>query len=197
MRMTCLDMVDRRARDAVFTSERGTVDGWVTQPLLYVCDRLLRKSFSYRSRKCFFDAPSKLQTAVQIVSGRAEFRCPIGNAHSFAVVSKQSIRSLIAGLFRRGGPSTVTRFIVPIVVNALDRMRIGWPYSHVLNEIVESGFAGPSLANIDAHSSVSCISGHARITASTVHLEPWTVLCTLMFLHGGNYTIGRRICSVM
>ena len=60
------------------------------------------------------------------------FSGPIAQAHCLVFKRDHDVKTGVACLLSARGPSTVSRLIIPIVFDALNRMTRGWSGSHVL-----------------------------------------------------------------
>lgn len=62
---------------------------------------------------------------------------PLAKMSSFSFVCNQAIGSLVSALLVLRSPSAVPRFIVAVVVDAVDRMFCGWSLPHVAYKVLK------------------------------------------------------------
>lgn len=84
---------------------------------------------------------------------------------------------LVHALFSGGGPSAVTRFVIAVYVNAVNRMLRGWARPHVLVEVLER--LQPPIAHRDATTAIprEVFLRHSGATAD--HPGPRSILTAL------------------
>lgn len=82
--------------------------------------------------------------------------------------------ALVSGLDRSGGPPTIARFVISVIVNTVNRMSRGWSRSHIVVKIHE--VVQPALANFNASCSVNWEFMVFRVVASFLDFHPGIVL---------------------
>lgn len=108
-----------------------------------------------------------------------------------------TIRSLL-GWSR---PATVARFVVAVIVNAVDRAA-AWPFAHVRQEVQEVG--APAIADRDSTGTVVAVRSVSTVIAPTIHGAPGgvgarlrpTVLVRTGPLTGVRGELGSRFVAV-
>lgn len=103
---------------------------------------------------CLFGgiAPSSSHHVVSLPFRKVQFGMPIHNTKAYAVYFNKDVISFISGLFRWRCPAAISRFVIAIIVNAIDGMLRRRPRSHVGVEVFKT--FEPSLADVDAASPV-------------------------------------------
>lgn len=129
-------------------------------------DRPWRLSESVMNRPMAFDKP------ILNEAGRysSNFR-PLGEIQSSPIVRQQAICSLVVCLFFSGGPSAVSRFVVPVIVDAVNGMTVR-RHSHVVNEELER--CTPSFTDVDSAPTIEMEVFSFRIGATVSHAAPYT-----------------------
>ncbi len=109
----------------------------------------LTNPFPSRGRETLGNTPAQLiNSPPEGVFGHADFIGPSLKALGLSSVRYQAVASSVAGLFPLGGPTTISRFVSTVVVNAV----YGFPgrgFTHIREEI---GEAEPSFTHADASS---------------------------------------------
>lgn len=93
---------------------------------------------------------------------------PLGERHFPVLVGKRYVASPVVRLFLCGGPSTIFRTVVTLVVYSIYRM-IRRSLTHVGKEVSESK---PSVADFDSSSAVPGIGAHVGLLAPGLHMRP-------------------------
>lgn len=96
--------------------------------------------------------------------------CPACNSVSLPVDCKHTVAPGVVCLFNNSSPSTVFRLVVPVVVDAVNRMFWGWSVPHVFKEIFK-GFL-PSIANLYSPTSILLVGCVVRFKASRSKILP-------------------------
>lgn len=128
--------------------------------------------FTRWSGKNFFYGPSGTDARVKGGARDVDLLGPVSYRQRLPGVSQPNrIRALplILGLFLHGGPPAIVRFIVTVVINALNRMFIGGRFTHIGQEIQE---VVPPITDLDATPSVVRILGGALNQAATSQRAP-------------------------
>lgn len=125
----------------------------------------------YRRSQCTFDTPA---TAVDSVAdgrdGNAETLGPLGYAHRFSHEGKESIVSRIANLLELRGPLAIARFVVPIVLLAINGVRLRRLRPHVSQKRIER--IAPLFAYRYSAPAVICVLFVAGAIAPSQHCVP-------------------------
>ncbi len=123
-----------------------------------------------RGSQHLLDTPARLQSAVQGNKANACFLRPFHQTHCPSVVRNQMICTLISGLLLWGGPAAVARFVITVVVNAVNGMfrRRLWP--HVSKEIDEG--LQPAVAHYNIAPTIPVVAAITRVAASFTHSCP-------------------------
>lgn len=95
---------------------------------------------------------------------------PFRERPSFAVIGHEDGTSRVPGLFREAGPTTVSRFIASIVVDAINGVLRRWARSHVCEEVLER--RQPPGAHLNAASAISLVARVVAVTAAFLHCLP-------------------------
>lgn len=93
--------------------------------------------------------------------------------HGRSIDQNDRIGPTIVVLFKFCSPSTISRFVVPLIPDTVDTIANGWAPSHVIHEGCEGI---PSFANCDASPAIVLISSGRRDETSRSHTAPATVL---------------------
>ena len=104
---------------------------------------------------------------------------PRGNTHGLAIMREQDVAAPIPALFFSRRPTTVARFVVPVVVDPVQLVRGGWSRSHVGDEVGER--LGPPLADLDAAPAVPCVGPHRWVGTSLDHHAPQAMFRVVAF----------------
>lgn len=123
-----------------------------------------------RSQNSALNAPAFSDAIPDKISGPSHPLCPLISRKSFTSKGQPARLLGVLGLLAWRGPSTVTRFVVAVVVHSLDRMLGAWSWSHVSVKR-RKGFA-PFIANSNPSSSVVLVALVLRIAASTLQPLP-------------------------
>lgn len=82
------------------------------------------------------------------------------------------IRTAICSLFCARGPSAITRFVMAVVIDSIERQSL-WAWSHVIKEVRKRCL--PFIAYGDASTSVACIRLVGNSAAPLLHRSPYVV----------------------
>lgn len=107
----------------------------------------------------------------------------------------------IRGLLGGGRPAAVTRLVVAVVVNTVDRAS-AWTFSHIRQEVQEVG--APAIADRDSSSTVVAVRSVSTVVAPAVHRAPGgvgtrlrpAVLVRTGLLAGVRGELGSRFVAV-
>lgn len=78
--------------------------------------------------------------------------------------------SLVGTLLLHGGPSTIPRLVVAIVVNSVQRKPVG--LAHVLTEVLKSNPSFPAFTNHNSAPTVVLPSRMLLVGTSLIHARP-------------------------
>ena len=124
-----------------------------------------------RSGKSFFVTPFIfINTHNQSCSLNIKLLRPITDWLAYSMQRKEMRSACILHLFRRCNPSTVSRFIVSIIVNSINLMNQGRRNSYVPEERFKRYL--PFLAYRNSSPSISIESFCRRIRTATIHIDP-------------------------
>lgn len=76
----------------------------------------------------------------------------------------------IVGLLLARGPSAISRFVIAIIVDAINRVKRGWPFANISGKYLKTVI--PSLADTDPSTTVSRIAFVIFALASIFHASP-------------------------
>lgn len=96
----------------------------------------------------------------------------VSSTHRSAVNDHPPVIATIVRLFCYRRPSTIGRFVVSVIVDAVNRVLQGWSRPHISHEVVESCITKPSIANCDASAAIIGILLIRCVSASTNHCSP-------------------------
>jgi hypothetical protein len=90
--------------------------------------------------------------------------------HAFSAISDQSRATRVDALLPWSRPSDVSRLVVAIIVDAVDRMALGWPWTYVR----EKRFKGidPFLSNRDTSAAIVREFRNSSVEASGLDPDP-------------------------
>lgn len=90
------------------------------------------------SRKTLFCAPSFVNSSIQSSWHHSKSLRPLGDGQCFAVEGKVSINSHISMLLGFCRPAAIIRFVVSIIVYAIDSIADCWPIAHISKKVFKS-----------------------------------------------------------
>ncbi len=105
---------------------------------------------------------------------------PFDKRHGLPVPCQSDCFSLVPGLIDARGPNAVSRFIVPVVVFALNLVIRTRAAAHVRDEAGESVRRLPSVTDRDPSSSIIRIACGGRIEASSLEAAPYLIFRNLV-----------------
>lgn len=126
------------------------------------------------------------QAPAQGASLQADAARPLAQRVALAVVRQDAIRPLIVALLQLRRPAHVARFVVAVVIDAVERVAERWTRADIGVENFER--IAPALAHADAASAVGLIGWIIRIVAALSHAAPCRV-----FGSGPASTHARRL----
>lgn len=104
--------------------------------------------------------------------------CPLHGAHGFPVKRDLTIPAHLPHLLRLRGPSAISRLIVPVVVDTINRVLRCWLMAHVQKEISK---CSPSRTYSNAATPIVFVFGVVGIGATLNHVTPTTILKLIVF----------------
>lgn len=116
--------------------------------------------------------------------------CRLSHGHALAHVVNVVGVTIISHLRAASCPATVARFVIPIVVDAFNRVSWRRPWPHIVKKCREAG--QPSLANSYASPSIIVEVFRLRVSASGLHANPSSKLNGPTFPMGGEFC-GRGV----
>ncbi len=106
---------------------------------------------------------------IGLPSGNIQSDTPILDAQRFTINRNPSIGGSVSSLSGHSRPTTIVWFIIPVVIDPVDRISFGRALSHIGKEVLE---LLPSLADLDASISIPMILCVIWIRAPIFHLGP-------------------------
>lgn len=100
-------------------------------------------------------------------------------------------RPSIVGLHLSGRPSTIAGRVVAIIVDAINRLTLGWMF-HIFQKILKA--ISPSFANLNSSLSIVRVIIAERIVATVYHHDPNTV--DFCFRHAMSFASSARQFTV-
>lgn len=129
---------------------------------------------SWRCGQCARQIPPKMiQPVRKSAVGNPDTRGPLGQAQGYTVISDAAIATRHTHLFRSRGPSAIPRFIIAIIINAVDGMAAAWPPTHIRSKCHERFI--PPLADLNASPAIVPIVHDLRIPAALLHGPPYPI----------------------
>ncbi len=123
-----------------------------------------------RLSQCSLRSPSFLNTLGERRIWNAKLFCPCGKWFRGALKRQHTSSSFVAGLFRPGGPITVPRFIVAIVIDAFNAVLSGRTWPHVFYECFIR--ISPLVAYRNATPTIMTITWRIGIVTAIFHTRP-------------------------
>lgn len=114
--------------------------------------------------------PSATQSITDHVFWEPKMHRPLGDRHGATVPFDDAIRPAIVRLLNACCPAHVTRFVIAVIVDALDRMSSCWFRPHIVRE-GDKRFS-PLIADGDSARSVSGETVGCRQMAAIIHAAP-------------------------
>ncbi len=121
--------------------------------------------------QCAFYAPmQRIKTVGYQVQRNLQFSGPRGHRLRFAFIGEQPDRSSVCRLSAVGGPSAIRRLVVAVVIDAVNAVKGGWSWPHILPK----RFKGlpPTLAHLYAAPTVVLEAVSAWVSASLRDAHP-------------------------
>lgn len=125
------------------------------------------------SGKSVFNAPAKsLDPLRNGCVAQARFFCPVHDRLRFAHVGQKHVALLVSVLRPLGCPVAIVRAVWAVVVDAVKRVIIAWPWSHVGQKSIKRI---PAITNKYPASAVTVESWMGFAPASVSHVHPCPV----------------------
>ncbi len=129
---------------------------------------------SNRSGHSTFGRPAEVYSAADKVMTSAESAAPLGVSERQSVIRDVSTVSFIVILLVACRPSTIGRFVVAIIFNAINGMLWRWSSPHVIQKFLKA--IAPTSTDRDSPSSIILIPLVVLVSASLDHMVPRYVL---------------------
>lgn len=117
-----------------------------------------------------FERPTRLQPITQGLSVNPVIFRPGGQRFCLAVERQQQVVPAVAILLLSGGPATIPRLIITIVVDSVNRMFRRWAWTNVGQELGKR--MPPAITYRDAASSIVPVGPIGHIETSPEHAPP-------------------------
>lgn len=153
-----------------------------------ICASLARKLITpthYGGRKGIFNRPAMIKTKLNCRTMNAGYPRPLSRYITDPVESNNSIVGFILRLFQPCSPMAIFWFIPFSVVNSINRMLRGWPFTHIIQEGLKAIY--PTLANIHPARSVLFVCLLIWVQASTFHACPYLIFLRIREAVSGLY----------
>lgn len=118
---------------------------------------------------CISGAPASLQSSADSSGGDRGDLAPLNQTEGSLADRNHSVTPMVTVLLLVRSPSTVTGFVVPIIVLSIDAVSARWPGAHVGEEVFKTL---PSLADLYPSSAVVCELLVVGIRTSLPHRRP-------------------------
>lgn len=127
------------------------------------------RAASLQSGECLFDRPPPLKSMMKVFMVNPQFHSPRLNVLRSPVKRDHAGVSTVLGLlfFRR--PLAITGAVVPIIINALNRVFLGWSFTHVIQKILK---LLPACAHSNSAPTVALKTNTLRVLATLFHSDP-------------------------
>ncbi len=122
-----------------------------------------------RRRKSTFDRPATEESDTQDSGWDTYFLAPLRKALGLSIERQNAVTTTIARLFMRGRPAAVVRFVVTIIVDAVNAVLARWSRPHILIKHLEGM---PAVAHFNSSPTVTEILGTRSTVASPDHAMP-------------------------
>jgi hypothetical protein len=117
------------------------------------------------------------QSLVEGLASQADDLAPFGDGLRIAAHGDTTVRAHVSSLLGVGCPSAVSRFVVPVDIDSIDRELARWSSAHVGKKVFERL---PASANLDATTAVDVELVVPRVLATREHLGPCAILGRLL-----------------
>ena len=125
------------------------------------------------NRQRILSRPTVRQSPTQAALRDSRYSRPFGQGVGFAAAYKNPVCVRVVGLFYRRCPSAIARLIVPISIDAIQRVTSSGTRPHIGIEVVK-GFS-PAGAHLNPPSAIIMIFRAVVIVASLVHRAPGVI----------------------
>ena len=116
-------------------------------------------------------SPATIYSALCGTTGNAKKFSEFGQATSDSTNSKNEIRSRVSGLVNTGCPAAIVGFIIPFIVDAIERFA-NRTFAHVFKKVLK--FV-PFLTNLNSSTSVVFVLRNMFISTPGTHTSPTSV----------------------
>ena len=98
--------------------------------------------------------PTAIKPASKNRCRQAAHLCQFDNKNSLPFVRYESICASVSVLLQSGSPATVSRFVISVVVDAINAVPLAWFLPHVGNKIENTKRTSPPFTNCNAPASI-------------------------------------------
>ena len=114
---------------------------------------------------------------VEMTTSNVQNSCPVDDTTSNSVYRYVDVGASISRLLKIGDPTTVSRLVVAVVVDTINRVFFGWTRPHVGIECLKA--VEPSITNLDTSRSIDWKFVIGLVSASSLHSGPDIILICL------------------
>ncbi len=156
-----------------------SIQGWPTMgaKFMKLTNNLL--SSTHWFKYCFFGFHINLKPCMKSRFSNTANSCPfshrLSNGDAIHIKSNVPITTGVSTLFCSVRPPTITRLVIPIVVNSIDRMTHRWSLAHIANKIGKTIFSTPSFTYLNASSAITFISIVVRVNTPRLYTKPYMI----------------------
>src|SRR5262252_88881 len=163
---------------------------------MIICDSTFRKRERQSGWFCqgTFDGPAAAEPRGQRVRPQIELVGPVFHAPGFPLPRHPkciAAGTLVTSLFGAIRPAAILRCVRAIVIDAVNRVALRWPWPHVSQEIRKR--LAPTVTDCDAATAISVEAIMVRIGATLDHVHPRAIFrresvlgVTMAFKHNRN-----------
>lgn len=154
------------------------------------------RQLSRRSGQGFVNCPTLRQSRNDRSTRDTCAPGPILDAHGLAIHGEKARFARVQNLLSARSPSAVVRRIRAVVVDAVDRMVLRWPRTHVGKKVSER--VAPTFADENASASVVGIGDVVPVVAASVHGHPRQMfrrVCQTVRSRGANKSLAPKAAT--
>ena len=122
-----------------------------------------------------FNAPPTFEPLVNSATRHVHAYAPVSQTQCLTPKSQKMIALLVATLFGIGSPFAVGRLVIPFVVDALNRMLDGRPFTQIAKKPEEPAFPLPAFADCNSRSAIFVVIDSVGVSNPLKHLIPTIV----------------------
>lgn len=119
-------------------------------------------------RESVTDRPSAFQPQGDYGVSESRYSRPFRDSSGFVLKCEKAIGAAVLHLLKRGGPTTVFRAIIAVIVDTIKCHPFG-PFAHILDEVF---ICPPTITHLDSPSSISVVVRVVGVCASLNHRNP-------------------------